>query len=148
VGASFGPRVKLNVLNPQFKPDPTRVLQNITTAQNARLAANPALARTVLSPAEYAAGRGSVEVARMQYGNAVERLAAREISDSPLLSRLFERFGGPNSPDFVGRGAPLMWAETFDITTVQAVARHLTRPYGPGLNVVTYQRPPLFGVFP
>ena len=140
--------VRLNVLNPEFTPDPTKVLQNITTAQADALAANPSLARSVLSRREYLAGQTSESVARMQYGNAVERLVKIEIEKSPLHSKLFEHFGGPNNPDFAGRGAGLAWGEAFEITTPQAVPRHLARPYGPGLNVVTYQRPPLFRLFP
>jgi hypothetical protein len=141
---------QLRVLNPHFTPDPTRVLQNITTAQNAELAANPALARTVLSPAEYAAGQRSVPVARMQYGNAVERIAAEEIRQSPALhGQLFEHAGGPSRPDFTGVPSGPAAGMNFDITTPAQVNAHLARPgYGPGLNVVTYQRPPLFRLFP
>jgi hypothetical protein len=138
----------LTVVDSHFRPNPTRVLQNMTNAQNQRLAQNPALARRVLRPREYAAGQKDVRVARMQYGNAVERLVAQEIRDAPLHRRMFERYGGPNNPDFGGNVVGAGWGEAFDITTPGAVAEHLTRPYGPGLNIVTYQRPPLFKLFP
>ena len=35
-----------------------------------------------------------------------------------------------------------------DITTPGQVTGQLARPYGPGLNVVTYERPPNFTLFP
>jgi hypothetical protein len=140
---------QLRVLNPHFTPDATKVFQNTTTAQNAELAANPALARTALSPAEYAAGQRSVPVARMQYGNAVERLTADEIRRFPLHRQLFDRAGGPSRPDFTGAPGGPAAGMNFDITTPGQVGAHLARPgYGPGLNVVTYQRPPLFRLFP
>ena len=138
----------LRILNPNFTPDPTRVLQNITTAQADALAANPSLARTVLSRREYLGAQRSEALARLQYGNAVERLVAEEIAGSPLHSRLFERFGGPNNPDFSPRGVLRLFGEAFDITTPGQIPEHLTRPYGPGLNFATYQRPPSFKLFP
>jgi len=125
---------------------PAEILQSITTAQNAKLAANPALARTVLSPAEYAAGEKAASVARLQWGNAVERLAAREIADSPQWRAMFRHVGGPNRPDFVGVGRAA--GMTFDITTPGQVASHLARPYGSGMRIATYQRPMSFTVFP
>ena len=82
-------------------------------------------------------------VARLQYGNAVERLTAREISQSSELSRLFQHVGGPNNPDFIGRG--IFSGQNFDITTPLQIEAHLARPgYGQGLRVITYERPPGF----
>jgi RHS repeat-associated protein len=147
VGAGEAAPIELRVLEPHFVPDPSRVMQNIATAANAELTANPALARTVLSRSEYLAGQQSVAAARMQWGNAVERLGAQEIRNSPLHSQLFEHVGGPHQPDFIGRGLPV--GQNFDITTPGQVQAHLNRPgYGPGLNVVTYQRPSWFKLFP
>lgn len=137
----------LRVLNPHFSPDPTRVLQNITNAQNARLASDPAIARGVLSPSEYQAGQRSAGIARMQYGNAVERMAAAETRASPLHGQLFVHVGGPSRPDFTGLG--LAQGRNFDITTPAAIGVHLARPgYGSGLNIVTYQAPDWFRLFP
>jgi len=84
----------------------------------------------------------------MQYGNAVERMVAQDIRQSPVNRMLFEHVSKPfqRGPDFVGRG-PLQ-GMNFDITTVRGVADHLKRPYGSGLKVITYQRPPNFTVFP
>jgi hypothetical protein len=85
-------------------------------------------------------------VARMNYGKAVERLVAERINQSPALRRVFARAGGAGQPDFVGRG-PIKGVN-FDVTTQAAIAEHLTRPYGPGLQVATYARPYAFRVFP
>jgi hypothetical protein len=80
----------------------------------------------------------------MQYGNALERLVAREIQASPEYRSILEHVGGPNNPDFISTSGL-----NFDITTPGQVAAHLARPgYGTGLNVITYQRPVGFGVFP
>lgn len=120
----------------------------MTDTANHRLGANPGLAQGVLSRPEYLAGQANPSVARMQYGNAVERMAAQQISETPLISRLFQHVGGPNNPDFIGRG--LFNGLNFDITTntSQSIASHLSRSYGQGLILATYSRPIGFGVFP
>jgi RHS repeat-associated protein len=130
----------LPILNPHFTPDPTKVLQNITNGANSSLAANPGLASTVLSGPELSAAGRLPFLQPMQYGNAVERLAARQINLSPLHRQLFQPLGGPGRPDFIGRGVAT--GMNFDITTPAQIGRHLARPgYGSGLNVCTYQRP-------
>ncbi len=140
-------RPSLPVLNPHFTPDPKAVLQNLATFQNARLAANPALAETVLTRPEYAAATKNIGIARMEWGNAVERLMAGEVREQPSLRSMFEHQGGPNRPDFIGRGA--FDGLKFEVTTPGQVRAHLARPrYGLGLNVVTYQRPAGFTLFP
>ncbi|MGE0454252.1 MAG: RHS repeat domain-containing protein [Vicinamibacteria bacterium] len=140
---------QLRVLNPHFTPDPTKVLQNMTTAQADALAANPAGARSVLSLAEYQAGQRSVAVAKMNFGKAVERGVGQEIRQFQPHQQLFNIAGGPNRPDFTGVPGGPAAGMNFDITTPAQVGAHLARPgYGPGLNVVTYQRPPLFTLFP
>ncbi len=149
VGQIANPRtISLNVLNPEFTPDAGKVLQNATNDWNGQLGANPSLARTVLSPPEYAAGQNSIAVARMQYGNAVERLVAREMGD-PLGQRLVRYTGGPGSgsmPDFVGVGPAQ--GQMFDITTPGQVASKAGKWYGPSLTAPTYVRPITFRVFP
>lgn len=138
---------ELPILEPHFKPDAKKVLQNITNTVNDRLAANLELARDVLTRKEYAAGTRKPWLARMQYGNALERMVGNEIEASTLHQQLFERVGGPSNPDFIGRGGAK--GMNFDITTPAAEAAHYQRPgYGAGLNVVTYQRPPTFVTFP
>jgi hypothetical protein len=144
-GTSSIPR-GLPVLEPHFRPNPTAVLQNLTTEAAERLGANPSLAETVLERSRYAAGQRDLRVARMEYGNAVERLVAQEIRESPLHRQIFEYVSGPNNPDFVGRG---IFAGNLDITTPGQIGVHLAREgYGAGLQVVTYQRPATFKLFP
>ncbi|MEM9754066.1 MAG: hypothetical protein AAF916_11875, partial [Planctomycetota bacterium] len=145
-GAARARTVSLNVLNSDFAPDAGKVLQNATTRESARLAADPSLALSVLRPGEYLAGTRSVSVARMQYGNAVERLVAITFNDS--LGRDLVRYtGGPrggNMPDFIDYTGQMI-----DITTFYGAARKSGRWYGgDGLITPTYARPSNFTVFP
>lgn len=57
----------------------------------------------------------SLAVAKLNWGKAVERLAAQEVRDSPSLRSMFRHVGGPHRPDFVGVGN--FEGMTFDITT-------------------------------
>ncbi len=121
----------------------------LTNTVNAKLAANPGLARTVLSLAEYKAGQNYPSVARLEYGRAVENLVARDIRKSPILSYLYEYTGRrPSSPDFVGQH--LFSGLNFEITTNTSatILEHQLRPYGPGLIFSTYVRPDYFRLFP
>lgn len=126
----------------------SEIMQQLTTNAAERLAQNPALARTVLSPAEYAAGQASSGIAKANYGKAIERVVAQDIRSSPELSQMFEHLSRPGQavPDFAGRGA--FEGMTFDITTPGQVQAHLARPYGTGLNITTYERPLAFTTFP
>jgi hypothetical protein len=138
----------LNILNPEFTPDAGRVLQNATAYWNDQLAANPSLAGEVLTEPEYEAGRNSIPIARMQYGNAVERLVARAMRNE-LGSQLVQYTGGPGGgsmPDFVGVGPAE--GQMFDITTPGQVASKAGKWYGPGLITPTYVRPITFRLFP
>jgi hypothetical protein len=115
--------------------------------ENARLAADPKHANTALSRDEYQAAQRNPKVARLQYGNAIERLAAKAIRRSALHRQLFKHIGGPGRPDFIGCG--LAAGMNFDITTPPQIPTHLNRPrYGRGLLIATYQRPASFTVFP
>jgi hypothetical protein len=146
--AEGGVAPALNILNPEFTPDAGKVLQSATDYMNGQLAENPSLARTVLSPAEYAAGQDSIGVARMQYGNAVERLVARAMRNE-LGSQLVQYTGGPGGgsmPDFVGVGPAE--GQVFDITTPGQAASKAGKWYGPGLITPTYVRPITFRLFP
>ncbi len=69
------------------------ILQGATDSANRGLAANPSVAQEVLSLKEYAAGQSNPAVARMEYGNAVERLAGQQIENSPL-KYLYRHVGG------------------------------------------------------
>ena len=105
----------LPVHDADFVPEPKAVLQNVVNEQAARLAADPSLAKSVLSDPEYAAGTQSPGIARMQYGNAVERLTAQAISNDAHLSAMFQRWGGPGQPDFAAIGPSQ--GGVFDVTT-------------------------------
>jgi hypothetical protein len=139
----------LDILNPHFTPDGGKVLQNFTTYWADQLAANPSLAQGVLTDAEYAASQQSAQVARMGYGNAVERLVAADIADpfDPVSRQLFLYTGGPRGgsmPDFIN----LLTGEPMDITTPAGIAGKAGRWYGgPGLITPTYTRPAGFTVF-
>jgi hypothetical protein len=133
----------LNILNREFTPNGTRVLQNLTNQQNALLHSDISRAASVLSREEMLSAAGNPGIARMQYGNAVERLVAREISSDPALRSLYQHVGGPNNPDFIGQG--IFRGMNFHITTPGQAGAHLARPgYGQGLNIIQYERPPGF----
>lgn len=57
--------------------------------------------------------------------------------------------GGPNQPDFTIT-LPDGQTVNFDITTnnERGIARHLQRPYGPGLQIIPYERPDGLVPFP
>jgi RHS repeat-associated protein len=129
---------QLEVLNREFVPNGTRVLQNLTTRENAKLIANPGIATTVLSKAEVDAAVSS-RVGPLQYGRAVEKLVAKQIGADPHgLGTLFEYNRRGVGPDFYGPKGQI-----YDITTEAQSAAHINR-YGPNLNVITYERPPGF----
>jgi RHS repeat-associated protein len=119
--------------------------QGILDTVSARLAQNPGLARSVLSESEYLAGQSSAQVARMQYGNAVERLFWREVGASPEYRSMFQRVGGSAAPDGIAGDGIL-----FDITTRNpiTVQRHFARPYGQQLKLFQYDRPESFTLLP
>jgi RHS repeat-associated protein len=129
---------RLPILDSAFVPDGARVLQNLTNQVNRNLASNLPTGTTVLSRAELDAAAAYGGVARMQYGNAVERLVAQNIGRDSLLRSIFEHNRGPG-PDFYGRGH--LQGQIFDITTPAQVQAHLARPYGKNLQTITYQRP-------
>jgi hypothetical protein len=111
-------------------------LQAITNSANKAVGASPETAARYLSKDEIQAGINHPGVARMNYGKSVERLVARNIEKSPIDNLLYKHVGGPNNPDFVGRG--ILNGINFEITTKAQVAKHLARPYGPNLQIATY----------
>ncbi|HQN06345.1 MAG TPA: hypothetical protein PK569_02140, partial [Thermoanaerobaculia bacterium] len=124
-----------------------QILQDVVDRVSARLAADPRVARTVLSRAEYELGETFYWISHVNYGKAVERMTRDAVFADPALNNLFKHVGGPFRPDFVGRlGAAA--GLRFEITTQAAAAAHLRRRYGAGLNLVTYGRPAGFGLFP
>lgn len=124
--------------------DTASIGQTLLNRVNAQLSANPSLAKTVLSSAEYQAGQNSVRIASMQYGNAVERLFWKAVDGSPRYQRMFGRVGGPNAPDGI-----FNTGQMFDITTRNpfTVQLHLSRPYSPGMKLLQYDRPSSFTLF-
>jgi hypothetical protein len=120
------------------------VLHELTTRSNRELGENIEAARDtgLLSRREYLAGQNHERVAPMSYGKAVERDVARAIEDSPVFRESLIHLGGPNEPDFTIT-LPDGRVVNFDITTNDArgIARHLNRPYGPGLEIIGYDRP-------
>ena len=100
-----------------------------------------AVAQSVLSQAELAAARANPSLVAATYGKAVERQVAQQVAVNPALSDMFQWVTRPGAavPDFVGVGRAA--GMTFDITTPAQAGRHLARPYGSGLNVITYTRP-------
>jgi exonuclease VII small subunit len=120
------------------------VMHELTSDANRALGENIESARDtgLLSRAEYAAGQNHERVAPMSYGKAVEREVARSIRVSPVLSESLVHLGGPSQPDFTIT-LPDGRVVNFDITTndPRGIARHLRRPYGPGLEIIGYDRP-------
>ncbi len=141
--ANCAETLTLSILGQDFVPDGRKVLQNVTDRVNAQFATDLSSAATVLTPDELLAAGFSRGIARMQYGNALERKVAGVIESDAVLDSLFDHIGGKGMPDFVGNGVLL--GEHFDITTPAQVMKHLSRPgYGNGLKVITYERPPGF----
>ena len=119
----------------------------LTNTANSKLAANPGVARSVLSLAEYKAGQNYPSVARLEYGNAVERMVASSIEESPLKF-LFQSISGPGSPDVIGKA--VFKGLQFDITTnnPHSILAHIKRPYGNKVILILYTRASQFRVFP
>jgi hypothetical protein len=131
----------LNILNPNFEPDPVAILQNHVDAANAALTANPALARSFLSPAEYAQFQTPGGYA-LNYGKVIERLTASDVENNPLSNSLFDYIrNNNNDPDFVGLANTPADAFQFDVTTPGEVLGKLGRSYGPDTYPITYIRP-------
>jgi hypothetical protein len=78
----------------------------------------------------------------MNYGKIVERMVASEVQSDALLRGLFSPAGvGRTGPDFLGQGPAN--GQLLDITTANpmTIRKHLARPYGEDLTVITYERP-------
>jgi len=121
-------------------------MQSLTTRVNNRLSNNPNLAQSVLSPKEYRAAQNNEGIARMAYGNTVERLVRDQVKVSLIYKHLFRHVGGPGHPDFVGHG--ILAGLQFDITTPSSIIHHYNRPYAQGLIYLPYNRPIDFTLFP
>ena len=129
----------LNILNPEFTPDPVAIMQAHVDEVSAALRADPTLAQNFLSRAEYTQFQTPGGYA-MNYGKAVERFTASEIANNPFSNSLFKPIGGPNSPDFIGLPNTAADSFQFDITTYNGIGSHMARSYGPDTYIIPYQR--------
>jgi hypothetical protein len=123
-------------------------LQGATDQAVAELAANPELARGLMSRGSYQHLVDGTNLAGASYGKAVERLTGRIVQADPELSGLFSYQSRPfvSTPDFFGyEGYNL---HLFDITTQGQIASHAARPYGSALNYATHPGLPPNLVFP
>ncbi|QNA86661.1 LysM peptidoglycan-binding domain-containing protein [Sphingomonas sp. So64.6b] len=123
-------------------------LQGVTNRAVADLAANPGLARDLMSPGSYRHLVEGTNLAPASYGKAVERLTGRYVQADSELSQILSYQSRPfkSTPDFLGyEGYNL---RTLDITTEAGRASHLARPYGPYTDYVTHPGLPPSLVFP
>src|SRR5690606_6098159 len=123
-------------------------LQGVTDRAAADLAANPALARRLMSPGSYQHLVEGTNLAPASYGKAVERLTAEYISADPALSKILSYQSRPfvSTPDFLGYEGYNLRA--LDITTEASSASHLARPYGTYTEIVAHPGLPSNLVFP
>ena len=123
--------------------DATSHFQGLVRRANARLTRNPDLFAAMLEEGELIASASSAGLARMHWGNVVERLVRRDILRTPSLNRLYRPVGGAGNPDFVGVGR--FRGLNFDATTIPGISGHMSRPgYGYNLIIGTYVRPSWF----
>lgn len=113
----------------------------------ADLAANPALARTLMSRGSYEHLVEGTSLASASYGKAVERLTARYVRTDPELSQILSYQSRPfvSTPDFFGYEGQNL--RLLDITTEASRASHLARPYGAYTEFATYPSLPSNLVF-
>jgi hypothetical protein len=145
---------QLNILNPHFTPDSAEVLQRLTNNAVGDLAANPGLARDLMSASSYRHLIQGTELAGASYGKAVERLVARYVREDGMLSSILQHTGltrGANgrfvsSPDFLGKEAFNL--RLLDITTQRDLAKHLRRPVGQSTTYSIHPGLPNGLVFP
>ena len=66
--------------------------------------------------------------------------------EDPLARQMLKYTGNGPGPDFMGIGSAQ--GQNFDISTALGREPHWLRPYGAGMQVITYSRPAGFTVFP
>ena len=104
------------------------VLRGVTDRAVAELAANPGLARRLMSPGSYNHLVEGTGLAPASYDKAVERLSADIIRNDPALSSIlqYQSRSFRSTPDFLDiEGYNL---RPLDITTVRSTAAHSARP--------------------
>ncbi|MEZ0109732.1 RHS repeat-associated protein [Catenulispora sp. EB89] len=88
-------------------------------------------------------GMGALKLFNVAYGQVLEKRVALRLAGGPY-SQHFQYLGGANRPDF-RLTLPKVGAKiNYDITTPRDVDRHLARPYGEKMRIVTYDRPSFF----
>lgn len=123
-------------------------LQGVTDRAVADLAANPSLARGLMSEGSYRHLVEGTNLASASYGKAVERLTARHVRADPNLSSILQYQSRPfkSTPDFFGYEGQNL--RLLDITTDASQANHLARSYGPYTDYAIHPGLPLNLVFP
>jgi RHS repeat-associated protein len=102
----------------------------------------PGLTAAALRSAQNGGGK-AVALFNLAYGHALEKRVAQRLAAGPH-SQYFQYLAGPSRPDF-RLTMPTIGAKIiYDITTPKDVARHLARPYGEKMRIVTYDRPNFF----
>jgi hypothetical protein len=124
------------------------ILQGVTDRAVADLAANPALARELMSPGSYSHLVEGTSLAPASYGKAIERLTARYVARDTDLSAILEYRSRPftSTPDFFGHEGYNL--RLLDVTTEASRAIHLERSYGPATELVIHPGLPPDLVFP
>lgn len=128
--------------------DTKAALRGVVDRAVADLAANPALARTLMSRGSYLHLVEGTRLAPASYGKAVERLTAQYVADDPALSTILKYVSRPfvSAPDFIGIEAYRV--RPLDIMTARSVWAHAARPYGSYTEPVLYPGLPSNLVFP
>jgi hypothetical protein len=124
------------------------LLQGVTDRAVTDLAANPSLARSLMSPGSYKHLVEGTQLAPASYGKAVERLTAQYIREDAALTSVFRYQSKPfkSTPDFLGiEGYNL---RSLDITTANSIGVHAARSYGSYTEIVTHPGLPSNLVFP
>jgi hypothetical protein len=119
--------------------DPHEILANLVAKYRDAFAASSLLAAGFLSVSEQTSGPAFNAA---NFGKALERAVAADVEAnySNILRHVSEP--GKEGPDFVGVGAAS--GRTFDITTYLSQEAHYARPYGENLELILYDRPPLW----
>ncbi|AEE48476.1 hypothetical protein Halhy_0567 [Haliscomenobacter hydrossis DSM 1100] len=136
---------KLGGVDPEILTKSKGELQSAASSANSELSSDlRGAGGRILSDREYSAASNAEEpwLGPVFYGTAVERLAAEQL----ISNSNFKKVGGPNQPDFIGKGK--YEGLIFDITTIGAIPAHLVRSYGKKLIFANYARPSGFRIFP
>ncbi|MBI9052145.1 MAG: hypothetical protein JEZ00_22205 [Anaerolineaceae bacterium] len=130
------------------QPIANSILKRQVKIANSQLSTDSITLKNALTKNQYEAAVKYNWLKPVNFGTAVENLTAERVSKNQLLDKLFTHVGGPNNPDFVGRG--IFSGLNFEVTTSNAntIARHLPRPYVTKNNIIKYDMPKwIFNLF-